>query len=246
MMNSYNRINAHARDARVAFEPEEHIYIVDGDCRCDSVTTVISDYFTKFDADYWARRKATPQCSAEMLKARWKAKAEAAAALGTQMHASIEAHYLGEEPEEKALADGAFRHFLNFTKKYRLTPFRTEWSVFSKRHRIAGTLDFLGHDGGVFEIYDWKRSTKVVDASGRPILANYGKFGNGPLCAVPDTSFHHYALQQSMYRYLLSLNYGIEVSACHLGVFHPDMDDYHVVDVPYLLDEVKAILDTRR
>lgn len=243
---NYNELNRHERDKRIVFEPVEHYYVVDGDVRCDSVTTVISDYFAKFDADYWAARKATPQCPAEMLKAQWRQKAEAAAALGTEMHRRIEDYYMGNEPDADALADRAFRHFLNFAAAHPLKPFRTEWPLFSKEYRIAGTLDFLHCDNGVFEIYDWKRSTKVVDAFGRPITANYGRYGRWPLSAVPDTSFHHYALQQSMYRCLLKKFYGIEVAACHLGVFHPDMADFHVVDVPYFENEVLALLEARR
>lgn len=243
---NYNEQNRHERDARIVFEPVEHYYVVDGDVRCDSVTTVIADYFEKFDADYWAARKATPECPAEILKAQWKAKAEAASALGTEMHRRIEEYYLGIEPDAAALDDKAFRHFLNFAETNHLCPYRTEWPLFSKEHRIAGTLDFLNYDKGVFEIFDWKRSTKVVDNYGNLITANYGRYGRWPLSAIPDTNFHHYALQQSMYRYLLKEFYGIDVAACHLGVFHPDMDDFHVVDVPYLEKEVAALLESRR
>lgn len=243
---SYNDANSHPRDRRVTFEPDEHIYIVDGTLRCDSVTTVIADYFEKFDADYWAERKATPLCSAEMLKAEWRAKADEASRLGTEMHARIEKYWLGDTQDEAACADGAFRRFLQFAKDHSLTPYRTEWALFSEEYRIAGTLDFLGYSDGSFEMYDWKRSKKVVDSDGMPVISNFGRTGRYPLSHVPDTSFHHYALQQSMYRYLLATKYGIDVDRCSLGIFHPDIPGYHVVEVPYLLEEVKAILRQRQ
>lgn len=246
MTNNYNEANSHPRDSRIVFEPVEHRYIVDGTIDCESVTTVVSNCFSKFDADYWAARKATPTCTAEMLKAQWEAKAAQARDLGTQLHERIERHYLGYEPDAEAINERAFNHFLRFAAVNELHPYRTEWPIFSAPYHLAGTLDFLGFDGGKFEIYDWKRSTKVVDAFGRPNTANFGKFGLAPVSNLPDTSYYHYALQLSMYRYILALEYGIEVAACHLGVFHPELNDYHVVDVPYLLDEVKAILSLRR
>lgn len=241
----YNAIHTHRHDCRIAFEPEGHKYIVDGDIVCDSVTQVVSSFFEKFDADYWAARKATPDCPAEALKARWAQKGEQARQLGTLLHRRIEEHYLGLGPEPEALSEPGFRHFLAFDAQCPLTPYRSEWPVFSRRHRIAGTIDFLAFDGSKFEIYDWKRSTKVCDAFGRPIVNSYGKHAFSPIGHIPDTTYHHYALQLSFYRHILAAEYGIEVAACHLGVFHPDMAAYHIVDVPYLESEVTSILNSR-
>lgn len=246
MIHDYNITNRHARDSRIVFEPESHRYIVDGALECDSVTTVISDCFEKFDADYWSRRKATPDCPAEKLKAMWEEKGRIARDKGTLMHERIERHYLGYEPDADALADPAFGQFLRFAERHRLTPFRSEWTVFMESCRIAGTLDFLAFDGSKFEIYDWKRSTKVVDEFGIPRVNSFGRHGLAPLTAVPDTVFHHYALQQSLYRYILAKEYGIDVAACHLGIFHPGNADFHVVAVPYLLEETKALVASRQ
>ena len=246
MIYDYNITNRHARDSRIVFEPDSHRYIIDGALECDSVTTVVGDCFEKFDADYWARRKATPECTAEQLKAQWEEKGRIARDEGTLMHERIERHYLGYEPDNKALSDAAFRQFMRFADRHKLRPYRSEWPVFMESCRLAGTLDFLAYDGTKFEIYDWKRSTKVVDAFGRPRVNSYGRHGLSPLAAVPDTVYHHYALQQSLYRYILAAEYGIEVAACHLGIFHPENSDYHVVEVPYLLEEIKALIASRQ
>ncbi len=246
MIYDYNDANRHPRDSRIVFEPESHRYIVDGTIECDSVTTVVGDCFAKFDTDYWARRKATPECPAEKLKAIWEERGRIARDEGTLMHSRIERHYLGYEPDADALADPAFAQFMRFAARHRLKPFRSEWPVFMESCSIAGTLDFLAFDGDKFEIYDWKRSTKVVDATGRPITDCYGRYGSGPVATVPDSTFHHYALQLSLYRYILDAEYGIRVSRCRLGVFHPRMADFNIVDVPYLIEEVKALLAARR
>ncbi len=246
----YNAANVHDRDCRIAFDAASHVYtVVCGDGRnvvCDSVTTVVDDLFDKFDADYWAQRKATPEHSAAQIKAEWDAKGKTARDLGTQLHERIERYYLGYDMDPEALSDRAFLNFIEFAREADLKPFRSEWRIFSERYRIAGTLDFLAFDGSGFDIYDWKRSAKIVDAAGTPVVADrFGKHAHWPVEHVPDTTYNHYALQVSLYRYILETEYGISVRTGHLGTFHPDYTVPYVVDVPYLRDEVRAILQTR-
>jgi len=244
----YNRQNACARDAYISFEPVEHRYIVHGaagDIECESVTQLVSGCFAKFDADYHAARKATPTCTAEMLKEIWAKKGEEARQLGSLLHERIERYFLGFQPEAEAMNERGFRHFLDFATSHTILPYRSEWPVYSERYRLAGTLDFLAFDGQRFEIYDWKRSTKVVDNSGRPLQDNYGKYARNPIGHIKDTVFNHYSLQLSLYRYILKTEYGIDVAACHLGIFHPQLDRYHLIDTPYMLNEVEALLKER-
>lgn len=245
----FNTINSHPRDLLIHFNEEEHSYYVDtpsGAVMCDSVTTIIESLFEKFDCDYWAQRKATPTHTAEQIKAEWAEKGRIARELGTLLHSRIENYYLGKQPDEEALSDHCFNLFLRFASSQNLTPYRSEWRIFSERARIAGTLDFLTFDGTKFEIYDWKRSSKVVDINGKPLLNSYNRYAFEPICRVPDTTFHHYALQVSIYRYILELEYGIKVAAAHLGAFHPDYDRPHIVDIPYLRDEAIAIFNHRQ
>ncbi len=247
---NYNERNVHPRDSRIAFDAESHTYTAyspDGTpTECKSVTTIVEELFEQFDADYWAVRKATPTHTPEMLKAEWAAKGKQARDLGTQLHDRIEHHYLGDEPSAEALSDKAFCLFLRFAASHVLKPYRTEWRIFSEKYRIAGTLDFLACDNGRFEIYDWKRSSKIIGPDGLPVRTNaYGKHAYAPIENVPDTVFHHYALQVSLYRYLLEEEYGIYVEDAHLGTFHPTYDCPYVVDMPYLRDEVRAILESR-
>jgi hypothetical protein len=243
---NYNEQHIHPRDSRLSFDEAAHIYTVDG-VEYETVTTLVEDTFEKFDAEYWAARKATPECPAEMLKKQWEEKGRIARDLGTVMHDNIERHYLGLEPNDAA-PDRAFDNFKIFAANRKLQPYRSEWRIFIEEFHLAGTLDFLAvTDDGQFEIWDWKRSNKVVDASGNPIkFSRYSKRAKAPLEHLPDTTFQHYALQVSIYRYILSQKYGIDTCAGHLGVFHPDYDQPYVVDLPYLEDEVITLLNTRR
>lgn len=250
MCKNFNDINAHPRDCRISFEPISHVYTAtcaDGSLvECKSVTTVVGDFFEKFDADYWANRKATPFRTAEMIKAEWERKGQIARDLGTQLHDWIERFYLGEAPQPEALADKAFSNFLAFAKNTELHPYRSEWRIFSEKYRVAGTLDFLVcSPQGVYEIYDWKRSSKLLDSNHGLICSNsFGKTGRVFLSHIPDTTYHHYALQLSLYRYILEEEYGICVSQGHLGIFHPDYNEPVVKDVPYYRNEAQSILQS--
>ncbi len=241
MKQFFNEKNAHCRDGLIDFDPSQHIYTFNG-TEFKSVTTIVEECFEAFDADYWARVKRPGD--PESLKREWEDKAREARELGTLMHDRIERYYLGEQLEPEAASDPTFRHFLNFANEHRLTPYRTEWRIFSERSHVAGTLDFLAVDeNGRFTIYDWKRSTKVVDKYGNPVRGKYPKYAKRPLNHLPDTTYHHYALQVSIYRFILAEHYGIEVDNACLGVFHEDLPCHFCVKLPYLRDEVIKLMD---
>ena len=243
-MNNYNEQNAHPRDRFITFNEDEHLYTVHGR-EMTSVTTVISSYFEAFDADYWAAKKAprlgmTP----EQVKAMWERKSLDARRRGTEMHATIEGYYKGE-PMENVPGD-ILPLFKEFTALYALQPYRTEWAIYDEESGIAGTLDFLEFKDGVFTIYDWKRSEKIIK-DGVPCRENhFGKMGFKPIAHVEDTTYWHYALQVSMYRYILEKNYGIDVKGCRLAIFHPNNPMPYVLDMPYMKIEVQAIMNDKR
>lgn len=240
---SFNEDHSHSRDGLISFDPSRHVYAL-GDEQLESVTTVIENCFAKFDAAAWAAKKRPDD--PQSLIDEWAAKGKEARDLGTLMHDRIERHYLGEPHDSDAATDPTFCRFLRFAAERPLTPYRTEWRIFSERYKIAGTLDFLAlNSDGEFSIYDWKRSTKVVDASGRVLDNSYRRTGHYPLHFLADTTFNHYALQVSIYRFILAEHYGINVGRAFLGVFHPDMPRHYCVELPYLRKEVETLLNYR-
>lgn len=239
----FNRLNRHVRDPLIGFDPVRHVYSFGDECY-ESVTTVVDECFDRFDALAWARRKRPDD--PQSLMDEWEAKAKAARDLGTLMHDRIERHYLGLAPDPQAQDDATFARFLGFAASRPLQPYRTEWRIFSERYKIAGTLDFLARDAdGTFTIYDWKRSAKVVDPSGNVMDNSFRRTAHYPLSFLPDTTYNHYALQVSIYRFILREHYGIDVSEAFLGVFHPDLPTHFCVRLPYLYDEVRTLLEYR-
>ena len=97
------------------------------------------------------------------------------------------------------------------------------------------------NNGDVF-IFDWKRSTKLVDQQGNLLLKDF-KYGLQGLSHVEDNSFNRYALQQNVYKYILESNYGAKVSLANLLVLHPDYKDFVHLTVPDMQKEAKYLIE---
>ena len=111
---TYNDRHKHERDDLLHFDELEHLYTCNGK-QLESVTTVVENCFKKFDADYWAAKKAPSMgMTPEELKAIWDRKGEEARNLGTMMHAKIERHYLGFSNE----TDETYRLFEQFIEHH--------------------------------------------------------------------------------------------------------------------------------
>ncbi|MCH8535322.1 MAG: hypothetical protein LAT51_09665 [Flavobacteriaceae bacterium] len=238
----FNLINSHQRDKRIEFYPEPHIYTIDK-TPAPSASTVIAKFFPEFDMEYWAARKApelgmTPTEVAKM----WKEKGEKAAQEGTYLHEQIEKFYLNQDYQRT----DEFSLFEQFVSDHSdIKPYRSEWRVFDEDHHIAGTIDLISKNGSGYEIYDWKRSKKVVNPiTGEPICNNPWQCGIGQLSEIDDTSYNRYCLQQSLYRYILEKNYGLTVTKMNLVVLYPNYDRYYKVEVPYQKDKAEYILRT--
>ena len=239
---AFNLENKHSRDKRIKFYPEPHVYTIDN-TPAPSASTIIAKFFPEFDSVYWSNRKApelgmTPHEVALM----WRTKGETAAKDGTFLHEQIENFFLNQEyekPEE-------FHLFESFVKENNhIKPYRTEWRIFDEHHHIAGTIDLISKNANGYEMYDWKRSKKVVNSfNGEPIKNNQWQKGVGQLSDIDDTSYNRYCLQQSMYKYILEKNYGLKVSKMYLIVLYPEYDKHYKVEVPYLKDKAEYILRT--
>lgn len=237
----YNKRNSHRRDYCISFDEANHKYTVGG-VNLQSVTNIVENCFPKFDAQLHAKTTAaklgiTPQEVINM----WERKGKESRELGTAMHQKIESYYQGKQPYE----DDAFRLFKIFADKVKLEPFRTEWAVYDTDYNIAGTIDFVDYQDGKYTIYDWKRSDKII-ANGMPVkVSKYQEKGLYPLEHLENCAYYHYALQLSLYKFILEKNYDIKVSDLRLGIFHPSYDKPYVLKMPYLENEVKTLMELR-
>lgn len=158
------------------------------------------------------------------------------------MHEKIESYYLGKSVS----ADTTFELFKIFANKITLKPYRTEWAVYDWEQKIAGTIDFVDYQNGEYIIYDWKRSDKLIAKNGLPIKnSQYGVKALPPIENLDDSPYYHYALQLSLYKYILEKNYGITVSKLRLGIFHPSYNKPYVLEMPYLENEISALFNLK-
>jgi hypothetical protein len=237
----YNKRNSHRRDYYISFDEASHKYTVEG-VNLQSVTNVVENCFPKFDAQLHAKTTAAKTgMTEEEVIAMWERKGKESRELGTAMHQKIESYYQGKHPYE----DDAFRLFKIFADKVKLEPFRTEWAVYDTDYNIAGTIDFVDYQDGKYTIYDWKRSDKII-ANGMPVkVSKYQEKGLYPLEHLENCAYYHYALQLSLYKFILEKNYDIKVSDLRLGIFHPSYDKPYVLRMPYLENEVKTLMELR-
>ena len=108
---------------------------------------------------------------------------------------------------------------------------------------IFGFLPLIMRDG-FFDIYDWKRSNKVLDSSGNPIVHNgYGQTGKDKYRNIQDTPYWHYCLQQNLYRYILQTKYNIRVGKMYLVVYSEMQNSYKKLEVPYMDDVIAMVIN---
>ena len=249
-----DQINKHVNDERISFDEVDHHYFIDGNKAKFSVTEIINKFFPVFDGDYWAERKAIEKLNEEgitfdsdilqktiqeILK-EWEDKRIDASTKGTLLHEKIEDFYNSKfhknYPQE-------FEYFKNFHNKYkRLKPYRTEWRIFDESFSLAGTVDMVyKKENGDLFIFDWKRTSKLVDKNSQVILKDFN-YGFDKLSHIADNSFNRYALQQNVYKFILENYYDKNISSMNLLVLHPDYKNYVHVKLPEMKKEAEFLI----
>ena len=240
--------NPYPLDARIEFDEKEHVYYIDNIPYDTSVTGFIKSFFEEFDTDSvikknynkWQTNKYSKYygLSVEEIKDMWKKNAEDASKKGSILHEDIEAFY----NDIKFFNDTIeFSYFLNLHErlKDRLIPYRTEWTIFDEETQLAGSIDMCYTDkNGDFFIFDWKRSKEIKED-------NTFRKGRFPLNHLDDANFWHYALQLNTYKYILEKNYSKIISAMRIVRLHPNQEDYQIIKIPDLKNEVILMLKER-
>jgi len=190
----------------LTFNEENHSYIDNKNNEYTSATTLISDYFEKFDSERIAEKCAIKRgTTKEKLLKEWKDIADTAANQGTVVHNMLQClftniDYTDKECEIYKKYNKQTRivhnHIINEKK---LIPIYIEQILFDPSIKIAGTVDgvFLYPDKSKYLLLDWKTSKSIEKEN------NYRKYGYGPFEQFPDCSHIHYSIQVMIYSYLL-------------------------------------------
>ena len=218
--------NKHERDDHITFDEGPHIYTIDGDSDFMSVTTWNHSHFSHFDADEIITKMERKDYfnnpnhkyykkTREEIKELWKQNGIKASEAGTKMHYDIECYYNNCPNENDSIE---YKYFLEFKETVKhLTPYRTEWMIWDKELKFAGSIDMIFENkDGSLEIYDWKRSKGIVKTNA---------FQNAKtecISHLPDSNYWHYCLQLNTYKALLEKNYGKKVNGMYLVCLHPN------------------------
>ena len=241
--------NPHERDNHITFDEEPHIYTIDGDSDYMSVTTWNHSHFGHFDADKvisnminspkWTQSKYYGKTPDE-IKTSWENNGKEASAAGTKLHLDIESFY----NKVPVINDSVeYKYFKNFVRDFpQLKPYRTEWMVWDKELKFAGSIDMVyeNPDGSLL-IYDWKRTKDIKKTT------SFNKFSHTDCIShLPDTNFWHYSLQLNTYKAILEKNYGKIITGMTLVRLHPNSNNYQLIPIPNLQEEIKSLFELRK
>ena len=230
-------------NSNIILERESHKYILstNPDLEFTSATTFISQFFEKFEAEKIAKKlvSVSPKymgMSVDEVLNMWKESANH----GTIVHEELEEHILNQSKltEPKAIQG------MNWLNKYKMkSTFEVypEVIIYSEELKISGTVDLLLFDknSNQYIIMDWKTSKKIDTKSYK------NKRGILPASSnIQDTKFNHYALQLSLYRYLLEEYYNLKISQ-HL-IVHLKDEQCIGLHVPYMKNNIIQMVQSIR
>lgn len=227
-------------DERIIFDEKEHAYTFRG-VKMSSVTEYLKNFAKEFDTDKHSKSVAEKRgVTQQEILDEWEANKEFALDFGTKIHRYAECIYKGL-PTDEATDDKeiAYRSIIDkYVKEHpKLRLVASELVLCSPIHRLAGTADLLLSDGkGKFFLYDWKTSKEINE---------FSKFKDRllkPFEYIDDCNFNKYALQLNLYNYMLNKK-GIYPQG--LYVIHVTKDGYKEYKVPFMEEEVNALLMMR-
>lgn len=232
----------------IVFDEESHTYADarnrSGSANYISVTSLIDTFFPYFDEEAYIEKfiKSSGKTREEVVK-----KMREPSERGTEMHRQIELflkkeEYNGDFPEFKL-----FEHFYEEQIVIRnLEFFAAEMQISLPKYNIAGTVDALfKKPNGEYVMVDWKRSKHLI-VDGYTKKYGFGK-GLSIIRELDNSSYYHYELQQSFYKYILEREYGFKISSMILAVLHPDYDKYYTIKLSdYRKKEVIGMIAAHR
>lgn len=229
------------------FDEESHSYTVNG-IPLVSVTTLVGTT-TFFDKERIAARKAESlNVPVRDILLMWEKKGEYARTMGHEMHSFIENLWQGKKYNWKyndkfiemfLELDLLVEQYMPFYKAASklMTLIAAENFVYDRDYKVAGTFDGLFYNrlNNCVDIWDWKTSAKIEKEN------HFGKKLIG-LDHLDECNFNEYALQLSLYKYIIEKNTDIKIKHLNICQVSHQNKSYNAFRLPYLRDEVIYLL----
>ena len=119
-----------------------------------------------------------------------------------------------------------------------------ELPIGSEEYDIASCVDNLFYNkltGGLV-LVDYKTNSFMKGYNKKA----YKKQMKIPLSHLNDDDLHHYYIQLSLYRFLIEKYTGLKVEEMFIVYMSENIENYEIIEIPYLKDEVEKILELRK
>jgi hypothetical protein len=237
-------------DSNFTFHEESHVYRYSG-VKYDSVTTFLKIFKVPFDREYWSKRKAEERgVDVSVILNEWETKGDVSRNLGTIVHKFIEDFWSGKNPEipdDNDVKDRVMKFMDVYNKRlHKLTPLKSELKIFSRKWRLAGTIDqpLLIWDSLTEKVHliigDWKTNGEFKDDNHPK-----GRFKKllRPFNNLYENDHNEYSIQISLYRLILE-EIGIETESGFL--LHLGPEDTKIYPAKDLREPLRAYLNQNR
>ena len=126
--------------------------------------------------------------------------------------------------------------------KDRLEHLADEFVIGSYEYNIASAIDhlFINKMTGELVMVDYKTNSDIHKNE------RYAKKMKVPLYHLKDNTLIHYAIQLSIYKYLIEKYTSLKVSKFFIVWFSELNENYEIIEIPYLKNEIIKILENRR
>ena len=238
------------------FFAEDHHYEYKGKRVGISVTTFYAQYENEFNEQEMAEKSATKyNKSINEILNDWHYKRDFSCDKGTTIHEYIQSLFSGNEyrkltfDESKEYLDAVDkcqRQADNFYNDYkdRLEHLADEYTIGSDEYNIASNIDhlFINKLTGGLILVDYKTNKEMSGYNKKP----YKKAMKVPLNHLNDDAYNHYKIQLSIYKYLVEKYTNLKFEEMFIVYFSENIENYEIIEIPYLKDEVEKILENRR
>lgn len=242
------------------FYEDGHYYECRGQKVGISVTTFIGQFENEFNQKEIAEKCAIKENRpVEEILAEWKYKADFACQKGTTCHEYAQSLWSGNEwyfkdfdksEKYEEVVDLIQNQANNFYDDYQghLEHLIDELPIGSEEFDIASCVDHLFYNkltGGLV-LVDYKTNSVLKGYNDSPSNRKYTKKMKIPLWHLDDDALHHYYIQLSIYKFLIERYSGLKVDEMFIVYFSENNENYEIIEIPYLKNEVEMILENRR
>lgn len=238
------------------FYEDGHYYECKGKRVGISVTTFIHEFCTEFDTEGMAEKVANRDGKTiQQVLDEWAYKRDFSCEKGTTCHEWSQSLWSGakykpllydESKEYMSALINIRSQAVNFKNDYEniLEHLIDELPIGSEEYDIASCVDHLFYNkltGGLV-LVDYKTNS-LMDGYNKKA---YKKAMKVPLSHINDDALHHYYIQLSIYKYLIEKYTGLKVDEMFIVYMSENIENYEIIDIPYLKEEVEMILNTRK